>query len=82
MYFLRAGLAALVLTAFAPQAWAQTPPPGYAPPPAGYAPPPGYMVIPAPNGAAPAPVGLATMPYKDGYPIPAGYPLEERYRKE
>jgi hypothetical protein len=95
MHFVRAGFTALVLTAFAPQARAQTPAPGYAPPPAGYAPPPaGYA--PPPAGYAPPPgysypppigpfaptrLGPTTLPFEEGYPIPPGYHQEMRQRK-
>jgi hypothetical protein len=71
-------------------AQAGPPPPGYAPAPPGYAPaPPGYA--PAPPGYAPAPRRAATSPrryqgprelsYREGRPVPAGYHVEERYRK-
>jgi hypothetical protein len=95
MHFLRAGLTALVLSAFAPQARAQTPAPGYAPPPAGYVPPPaGYA--PPPAGYAPQPgyayappigafspvrLGPPTLPFEEGYSIPPGYHQEMRTRK-
>src|SRR6185369_13806266 len=58
-----------------------TPPPaGYAQPPAGYAPPPGYSYPPAYVPQAWVPQGPSTLPYKDGYLIPAGYHTEERMR--